>query len=395
MVDSWKFYAQRAVSGEWLDTDVQLADLSLTYGLSTINSGQLLLPTPGIEPFGSDGRPVWGKWDTLFYAERNGALDWVGLADMVSPGATGTQVKLVGLSAWLSRVDFSGIYQVWQTNTFDVLRMLLDHANGKPRGLTFAYPGALMSATTVGDPEPPPKPVKPPRNKHEKKADYQASARYTTWQADLTTWTNTYGNYEKYKILFWESPYVGDEFNSLSSELGFDWRESYRWVSALNPEFKINFADDLSAVRTDVIIEEGVNIQGRLTPSDDDETYANKVLAVGAGQGRNTRKESASYDDGRLYATRFLIRKHIHNKHKLQNQATRAVNHYRRIDPQIGTVNVNDSDGTAAALKPGDIVRVKSRFLVPNIDAMAQIVSKTEYPLQPGTVQFEFQTQAS
>lgn len=395
MVDSWKFYAQRTVSNEWLDTDVQLADCSLTYALSAPNSGQLLLPTPGVEPFGSDGRPVWGKWDTLFYAEKNGALDSVYIADSVTPSALGTQVKLIGLSGWLSRVEFSSIYQVWETNTFDVLRMLLDHANAKPRGLTWTYPGARMSATTVGDPNPPAKPTKPPRHKGESKSTYQASARYTTWQADMTTWTNTYGNYEKYKILFWESPYVGDELSSLSTELGFDWRESYQWTAPLTPEYKINFADDLSVLRTDILIEDGVNVLGRLSPSDADETYANKVLAVGAGQGRNTRKATASYDDGRLYSARFLLRKGIHNSHKLQHQADAAVKRYRIIDPQIGTVNVNDVDGLGSSLLPGNIVTVKSNFLVPRVNTLARVLSKTINPLQPGSVQIDFETQAA
>lgn len=396
MASSWKFYAWRPVTDLWLDTDVQLRQCSLAYALSSINSGQIVLPVPDQTPMGSDGRPVWGRWDTVFMAERDGALDWCGIADSVLPGATGTTVQLVGLSAWLSRVDYSSVYQVWQTDAFDAVRELIDHATSKPRGINFVRDNS-HSVNTVGDPEPPPKPRKPPRHKGESKSDYQASSRYTTWVADLQTWKDTYGNNQKYKLLWWEAPYVGTEFNNLASSVGFDWREEYSWTAPLTPQFKINFADDLSAARSDIAVIDGVNVVGRLTPNDNDTAYANKVIALGAGHGRKMLHKMATYDDGRLYAARYARYKRQHHQGQLQRSANQLVKHTRRIDPQIGTVSIYDVDGFApvASLKPGDIINVRSDFVVPPINVQCLIRTKTEDPLNPGTVIVELETQAS
>lgn len=396
-IPKWKFYAQRPVSGEWLDTDVQLADCSLTYGLSMPNSGQLTLNVPDVEPFGDDGKPVWGKWNTLFYAEKNGTLDSAYIVDSVAPSPAGAQIKLIGVAGWLMKVEYAGVYQVWQTNTFDAVREFLSHANGKPRGLHFEYPTSRMSATTVGDVEPPPKPRKPPRHKGEKKSEYEDSDRFKAWQDDMNDWQDTWGDNEKYKVVFWESPFVGDVINNLANENTFDWREQFRWVSGpKDPEFTFNFADDLTSTRTDIVIEDGVNVVGRLMPSDDDQTYVNRVLGVGAGQGRKTRRTVSTVDDGRLYAAGFYIKKHEKNKKQLQRASDRSVKRRRKIDPQIGTVNVYDIDGYASAetLVPGNIVAVRSTFVHPHLDTMALITSKTVNPLNPGTVQFELETQA-
>lgn len=395
-IPTWKFYAQRAVSGEWLDNDVQMADCSLTYALSAPNSGQLILPMPDVEPVGSDGRPVWGKWDTLFYAEKNGGLDSAYICDSVAPGPNGAVIKLIGVAGWLARVEYSGVWQQWETNTFNAVRELLSHANSKPRGLTFAYPGSRMSATTVGDPEPPPKPRKPPRHKGEKKSDYIDSDRYKTWQDDISDWNSNYQQNEKYKLVFWESPFVGDKINSLANENNFDWREQFAWAGPFDPTFTFNFADDLQSVRTDIVIEDGLNVAGRLAITDDDQTYANKILGIGAGQGRKTRRSLSSFDDGRLYSAAYMTRKREHNKRQLDRASDRLVKRRRKIDPQIGTVTIYDVDGMASAesIVPGNIIAVRSTFVHPRVSTMALVKSKTVNPLNPGTVQLELETQA-
>lgn len=392
---TWRFYAQRIVSGEWLDTDVNLSACSLTYNLSAPNSGQIVLPYPDVEPIGSDNKPVWGKWNTMFYAEKNGNLDSAFIVDSISPGAGGAKVALIGTSGWLQRVDYSGNWQVWERDTFDAVRELIDHANGKPRGLTFVRDNS-NSVTTVGDPEPPPKPTKPPRHKGESKADYQASTRYHNWQDDLTDWNNAYGSNERYKLVFWEAPIVGDELNSLANENSFDWREQYTWTAPLTPQFKINFADDLSVVRTDFAIVDGENVVGRLAPSDDDDTYANKVLVIGAGQGQKARKASTAVDDGRLYSAAFHNRKHTKNQKQLQRAANRTVARLRKIDPQIGNVTVRDDElyAPAETLLPGNIVPVRSNLVYPSINTMGLIKSKTVDPMNPGVVQLDLETLA-
>jgi hypothetical protein len=73
------------------------------------------------------------------------------------------------------------------------------------------------------------------------------------------------------------------------------------------------------------------------------------------------------------------------------------VKHTRRIDPQIGTIQIYDVEGMAPAesLKPGDIITVRSDYVSPRINVQCLVRSKTEMPLQPGIVQLELETQPS
>lgn len=382
----WRYYARRAVGGTWLDTNVKVVDVRYTETLNGPFVSELtVLPAgPGDTMVAPDGRPIYGKWDTLVYIEIDDVLQGVFIVDDLYPVAEGTRLELIGLSAWLYGADYTDVFSSWEVNTFVVLRHLLDHATSKPRGIDFVRDGGLMSSTTVGDPNPPPKPKRPPRNKGESKKDWKGSQRYKDWENDLASWKNQYGDWQRYKIASWQQLSVGHEISELVKETGFQWCESYRWVdkAALTPEYKFLYADRLGVDRTDIEFVVGVNIAKELEPRDVNERYSNKVIALGAGEGPKMLRRTAVVDDGRLYKASFMRRKHVHNKKKLQRLADRQVARTAVVNIKIGAADVISSPGYASlnTLKLGDIVPVRSSVTIPPLDIMCKVISISRAP---------------
>lgn len=380
----WRYYTQRAVSGRWLDTNTQLSQVQLTWALSAPNSGKALVPAGmNATPFAEDGRLTWGKWDTLLYAEENGNLAWVGICTAANPAEQGLQLEFIGFTGWLQRVPFTDEYSVWQTNAFDVVRRLIQHAMSKPNNIGITV-GSNDSIFTVGDPAPPPQPKEPPRKKGQSKSDWQSSKAYNEYQKDYSEWNKKYGDREKFEIVWWEAPYVGEEFDSLAKEVGFDYRERVKWANkgTLDSTFHLDINDNMVVRRDDIAFVDGMNLARALDPKDGDLPFANYVIGLGAGEGRTMLQVTAGSEDGRLYQAEFVQYKSVRNKTRLRALAQADHKIFNTKDPEIDSVAVWDVPGFASVstLRVGDEVQVKSSNVVPNIDAWVRVEKITRNP---------------
>lgn len=381
----WRYYAQRAGSGLWLDTNVQLADPEFSWKRSAPNSGKALVPSGVGEVVASDGQNTWGKFNTLLYAEEDGNLSWAGIVAAATPDDKGTQLELMGAYGWLQGVPYEGHYSVWRTNLFDTIRHLVAYSERYKPGFKFYMP-TVDSIYTVGDTQPPAKPKQPARRKGETKSEWQGSPRYDNWQKEIKEWNEKYGNRKKFEIAWFEGPYIGEEVDSLIREYGIMYRERVAWHDKGNliPRFYLDFADNLKNRRTDIAFIDGMNIAKPLDPKEGGEGFANHVLALGAGDGRDMVRASVGIEDGRLYQAEYVEYKSIRDRTRLRNLATADLKIFSNKDPRIGTVEVFDVPGFAdpSTLRVGDEVRVVSQNTLPNIDAWVSITGITRAPVQ-------------
>lgn len=383
----WRFYAQRITTGLWLDTNSKLDDAGLTWDLSAPNSGSAKIHAGVNANFiAEDGRPVFAKYDTLVLAEEDKQLAWAGICTAATPEKGGVQLEFAGPFQALQRVDYSGIYSSWKANVFDVVRMLVNHSTTKPDfPLRFKMP-TTKSAFTVGDPEPPAKPKPPARKKGQTISEWKASTAYKNYEKNLKAWTDKYANYEKYTIGWYEAPYVGEEIDTLAKESGFDYREGVRWVdrSQLKYELTFDFADTLGTRRDDIAFVDGMNIAKALDPKDTDEVFANRVIGLGAGEGRAMARVTTGGADGRLYQAQFVQYKSIANTTRLRNLAQADHTRLNNKSPKIDSLTVWDVPGYASVstLRVGDEVQVKSNNVVPSVDAWVRVKRITRDPSQ-------------
>lgn len=380
----WRYYAQRAATGRWLDTNVQLSEVDLTWALSAPNSGKCsVLGGLNATPIAEDGRRTWGKWDTLLYAEEDENLQWVGVCNAAYPAGGNLNLEFVGVTGWLQRVPFMGDYSSWKVNAFDVVRMLIAHAKTYPNRLNI-QPSANLSAYYLGDAQPPAKPTAPARKKGQTSAEYTATAAYKAYQTALENWNNTYSGYAPYSLGWWEGQYVGEEIDQIAKELDFEYRETYSWADrgALIPRFGMELADDMVRRRDDIAFVEGMNIAKLLAPKDGDEPYANTVIGLGAGEGRKMVRVSANSDDGRLYQAEFANYKAVRDASRLRNLVNADLRLLSNTEYAIDNVSVWDVEGysSISTLRVGDEVNVKSNAMSPALDTWRRVVEINRNP---------------
>lgn len=380
----WRFYAQRPETGLWLDTNVQLAKPELTWALSAPNSGQALVPAGmDVSPIAEDGRSTWGKMDTLLFGEEDGDLGWVGICTAANPDKEGLHLEFIGTSGWLSGVPYSDVYSSWKVNTFDVVRHLIHHAKGYKPGFDLITP-SHNSQWSVGDVQPPDRPRRPHRRKGQKISDWKNSDRYKAWLDDVSKWLDKYGDREKFEFGWYEAPYVGEEIDSLAREQGFEYRERVSWDDKGNliPKFYFDFADDMTRRRDDIAFVDGVNLAQPLDPKDGNEKFANRVIALGAGEGRKMRRAEAGQADGRLYQAQYVQYKSVRNTSRLANLAQTEYRVLNNNDPKLDNIVVWDVPGFAdvGSLRVGDEVKVTSENATPTINSWVRVKKITRDP---------------
>lgn len=385
----WRYYAQRAVSKAWLDTNAQLADVDLTWGLSGPNSGKAVVPA-GLtaNPFAEDGQLLWGKWNTMLYAEEDGKLMWVGICSAVWPDGGDLKLEFVGFSGWLQRVPFLGDYSSWQVNVFDVVRMYINYAVNatKPYNLDI-IPSTNKSAFVVGDIKPPAEPEPPARAKGQTMDAYQNSAAYKRWETADQAWKDTYGDYAKYSLGWWEGQYVGEEIDQLAKELDFEYRERVTWFdrNRLIPRFYFDMADDMVRRRDDIAFIDGMNLAKPIAPKDGNEPFANHIIGLGAGEGRSMVRVTAGTNDGRLYQAQFVNYKAVRQTSRLRSLVNADLRTYANKEYDIDRVVVWDVEGfsSISTLATGDEVKVQSRETEPAIDTWRRVIEIQRSPEQP------------
>ncbi len=380
----WRFFVQRPGSGLWLDTDAQLDDVSLDWALSGPMSGEAYMPL-GMSgnPFAADNQLIWGRMNTTMYAEEDGSLAWAGICTAADPDTKGLKLEFTGATGWLAGVPFNRAYRVWETNVFDVARELINHSQTYPRHLPITVSGG-KSAFTVGDPQPPNFPKQPPRRKGETKSEWRNSKRYEQWEEAVDEWEKKYGKRERYEVVWWEAPSCGDELASLAKEAGFDYQERVRWRNKadLKPEWIIDLGDDIRNRREDIKFVDGYNLAAPLDTKDTDDVYANYVVGLGAGEGRDMVRVDVGKNDGRLLQAEWVQYKSVRKEKRLRSLVQEDLRRFSNTDPEVDNVAVWDMPGYAsvATLRCGDEVEVISDSHNPPISTWRRISDITRNP---------------
>lgn len=380
----WRFYAQRAVSKQWLDTDVELNDMEMSWMLSGPCSGKANIPV-GMNKVlaGDDGRPVFGKWDTILYGEEDSLLSWVGICYDATPDKDKLNLEFIGSTGWLQGVDYDKRYAVWQTDAFDVVRHLIATANATPGGLDI-IPSNNDSGLFLGDAQPPPEPVKPIRKQGQTLQQYYDTKAYKDWKTAHDAWKEKYGEREFFEIAWWEAPYIGEEIDSLATEVGFDYRERYAWADRANlvPRMFLDLNVNMVNRRSDIAFVDGMNLAAPLEPAAKDIKFANNIIALGAGEGRAMVRARVGRQDGRLYQAQYTQHKTIKNQPRLRSLADADFRLHNDSAPQIGALRVWDIEGYTPlkTLMVGDEIQVVSQNYNPAINQWVRVIGITRNP---------------
>lgn len=375
---AWRYYAQRATTGDWLDTNVQLSSPLLSWVLSAPDNGRAILPHGIGNPKAEDGRPVFGKWDTLLLAEEDRKLQWFGICTEAVPTKEGTGLEFIGLPGWLAGVPYEKEYRVWKTPLWEVVKEILSEAKKIKDGLHFQSHFTGGEGWTIGDAKPP----EPPKADKDKTAEQNAAA--------AEAWRENHGWKTPYELAWWASPMVGREIDSLAKEYGFDYAARIRWEDRgkLKYSLHMDFSNEMRTRREDIEFVDGINLAAPIDVKPGTDKYANRIIALGAGEGRDMLIAKAGNDDGRLYQASIVSYKAINQLQRLKDLAKADLKRHHANGVRVDTLVVWDMPGFApiSSLNVGDEVKIRSSNTVPTVNDWARVTSITRNPTESTAV---------
>jgi hypothetical protein len=259
---SWVYYAQRAVSGAWLDrAGLPLENVTLTWDLTADALTGDISPAIAMSP-AADGKPVLDEWSTLLYAVADGQIRWGGIlthSDFTGPA---WQVQAVGFRGYPPGQPYLGpVYKQTSVDPLDVIRMLWAHLQSYPSGnLHLTVDAATHSAVKVGTAATP------------------------------------------YELDPWNAADIGSEIGSMLGVIPAEMTEAHAFTA--NGEgvtHTLTFGvPRVGRRRDDLRFVEDENLAAVIPLARDGAAYANAVTGIGSGTGSAAPQVSLAVDDGRL-----------------------------------------------------------------------------------------------
>jgi hypothetical protein len=260
---TWRYIAQRAVTGEFLDMELPLHRDELKWDLSGAGSLRGTV-TPDIGAMrADDGRLLLEEWGTLIYAEADGEIRWGGIVISSNFDGAAWKIEAAGFATYPHGIPYTGKYSRVGIDPAAVVADIWDHVQ--------SYSAGNLGVTVSG----------------------ATSAR-------IGTATKDNGQDGPYELNWWDAPDCGGEIDSLAKETPFDYMERHAWDGDdITHEIIIGYPR-LGRRRDDLAFIQGDNITNVVTPELDGDVFANEIVGIGAGEGAKSVHKSTAIDDGRL-----------------------------------------------------------------------------------------------
>lgn len=353
---SWRYLAQQFSAegpGELFQLNAPLNGLKIGERLSAPPDATATISTATRELAGPTGEPLFRKWGAAVYAEASGQIQggWL-LRDNTWNGDS-WDLDLVGFSGYPQGMPYNGDENFIQVDPLNIYRHIWDHLQDQPGGNLVVQLDDTTSPVRVG-------------TEGEDEAAGEKGPRKLNW---------------------WSTHDLGAEIDTLAKETPFDWIESHRWANDGDNEIDhlIRTGYPKIGVRRHDLngLVYGVNV---LTPPPVTEgEYADSVISLGSGEGRDQIRGYAGHTRDRIRRVRVVTDTSMQNasladslardtlaasQGKLLVQTIRVQRH-RSLDPMA--IGLGDEVFYAAKtpwIKIGQWVRVVSRSYSPEDDAV-------------------------
>jgi hypothetical protein len=165
-----------------------------------------------------------------------------------------------------------------------------------------------------------------------------------------------------FQLLWYNTTDCGQEIQSIQQEIPFDWHEQHVWSNAAKTDVEhyLHFGvPRIGTRRSDLRFAEGENIIQPVQVVDDGSTFADNIIALGAGSGSAELRASASALSGqRLSRTQVYTDQTVLTQARLQSKAAKFLASVQNIDaPQQVTVK-NHANAPFGSFMCGDDIPV-------------------------------------
>ncbi|MFD4933430.1 hypothetical protein [Streptomyces virginiae] len=288
MPTGWRFIAQRALTGAFIDWDVPLA-LSGNPRRALSGPGSL---TATIEPeyarlIGPDKMPVLEEWNTKVYLEVDGHLRWGGIITKATFDGAKMSIDCEGLSSYAHGIPYEDHLISGELITPP------DPYDGRDKN----HDG-FVDFTNPKQPMPtPPPPYTGPRidafHAFRKIWDHIQSRPYGDIGLrldghDLGRLLGATDGSDPWELAWWNNPDCGQTLDQLARDMPFDWVETHSWNNDHRSiEHRLRLGTPrLGRKRDDLRFADGENLIAIAKPEGLGDEYASEVVVLGKGEGR-------------------------------------------------------------------------------------------------------------
>jgi hypothetical protein len=318
---SWVYYAQRAVTGAWLDrAGLPLSGVSITWDLAADALTGTIDPAIAMAT-AIDGRPVLDEWSTLLYAVADGAIRWGGILTHSDSTGPAWQVQAVGFRGYPPGMPYLGpVYKQVNIDPLDVIRALWAHLQSYPAGnLHVTVDSSTHSAVRVG-----------------------------------TTAT-------PYELDPWNAVDVGSEISTMLAVIPAEMTESHAFAGGGETvTHTLSFSVPRAGRRRDDLrFAEDENVAAVIPLARDGTAYANGITAIGTGTGSAAPQVNLSVDDGRLRRVAVYQDQHVTTTGVLKPLAQRVLAAKQNMGGAAAVVITNHPNAPLGSVAVGDDILVQ------------------------------------
>jgi len=318
---SWAYFAQRAVTGTWLDrAGLPLHGVTLTWDLTADTLTGTIEPAIAMAP-AADGRPVIDEWSTLLYAVADGTIRWGGIVTQSDLTGPAWQVTATGFRGYPPGIPYLGpVYKQVNIDPLDVIRALWAHLQSYPSGnLHVTVDAAAHSAVKVG-----------------------------------TTAT-------PYELDPWNAVDIGSEIATMCGVIPAEMSETHAFTpDGEGVTHALAFGvPRLGRRRDDLRFAEDENIAAVIPLARDGTAYANAVTGIGSGTGSAAPQVTQAIDDGRLRRVAVWQDQHITSTDVLKPLVARVLAAKQQMGGAASIVLTNHPNAPLGSVGVGDDILVQ------------------------------------
>ena len=297
-----RFYAQAAVSGAWLDLDLQLrVEAGPRHELSGGGSmsGFLSAGDPLVKWV--SGRPQIDPWSVYLYEERDGILRWGGVVRRTRPAGSELFVEASGFSSYPNGMPYTGsLYSSTSVNPMTVVGVIWSHLQAQPDGnLGMLLVNQGTCPVRLGSKEQP------------------------------------------YQLAWWEAPDLGSELSQIATQTPLDMVERHSWTGPTTVKHELIVSYPRAGRRRSDLVFTPDNSRAAVELERDGDTFANNALVVGKGEGAKSIIGRSGIRDGRLRRVAVYVDKLTSTKARADALALRERN-VRQLSSVVSSITVQD-----------------------------------------------------
>jgi len=360
MAAGWRYIAQRLDGngpGQFIDFEVPLNDVQITDTLSGHNALTGTLDPEVARFVNPDGSLVFGEWETAIFAENQGEIRGGGIVTHTSKQGPSWNLECSGYTGYLDDLPWSDIEDATffvRADPMDIYRHIWNIVQSKPRGNLGLEIGGTKSEMRIGV--------------ELEQAEYDTQSGPIAFESG------------PYRLAWYETTNLGDNANQLAQMTPFDWHERHFWDGdTLRHVVDLGYPR-IGRRRDDLRFVVGENVMVAPSVERSGEDYASEVLVLGAGQGREMKRGTASRPGKGLRRVAVVADSSLQDVDSANNRAEQEMAWRSSLD-EISEIGVRSTSfAPLGSVQVGDEILIQSRSGWAKFDMWVRVLSITISP---------------